>query len=77
MVKRLGLDKESATPTLRPVEADAKSTVSARSGRFKTPWVLATLVVIAIAATVLFYQKADDRRFDNLLGAQPPRIRSL
>jgi len=60
MVKRFGLDKESVAPTRAPIDAQANPAVLAVSRRFKTPWVLATFVVIAILAVVLFYQKAHD-----------------
>jgi hypothetical protein len=68
MVKRLGLDKESAAPAHALHEAQANPAVLAMSGPFKTLWVLATFVVIAIVAAVLFYQnyqKAHDQRSDS------------
>ena len=61
MVRRLGLDKTSATPTHGPVGPDANSTASAVSGPFNTSWVPATLVVIAVVAGMFFYQKAHDQ----------------
>jgi TIR domain-containing protein len=61
MVKRFGLDKESVAPTPAPDEAHANPGVLAVSKRFKTSWVLATFVVIAIVAAMLFYRKAHDQ----------------
>ena len=79
MVKRLGLDKESAAPARAPNEAPANPSVLAVSRPFKTSWVLATFVVIAIVAAVLFYRKAHDQSSGSEIAAslQQPAGSSL
>jgi hypothetical protein len=75
MVKRLGLDKESATPVHVPHEAHANPAVLTVPGRFNTLWVLAIFVVIAIVAAGLFYgnyRKAPDQRSDSESIASQP-----
>ena len=73
MVRRLGLDKESATPARAPNEAEANSTMLPASGPFKTSWVLATFVVIAVVAAVLFYRKAHDQSSGSEIVAVPQK----
>ena len=58
MVRRLGLDKELAAPARAPSEAKTNAAKSVASGPFKTSWVIATFVVIAIVAAVLFYRRS-------------------
>ena len=60
MVRRLGLDRATATSMPEAVGADAKSAPSGVPGLLKTSWAPATLVVFAVVAAVLFYQKAHD-----------------
>ena len=77
MVKRLGLDKEPAAPAKAPNEAQANPVVLTVSRPFKTSWVLATFVLIAIVAAVLFYYgKAHDQSSGSEIAAsfqQPAR----
>ena len=61
MVRRLGLDKESAVPTRASNEAGAHPAISAAARLFKTSWILATFVVIAVIAGSLFYWKPHDQ----------------
>ena len=61
MARRLGLHQESATPTVAATASDMRPAIRRGAGRFKTPWVVATLAVIAVAAAIVFYQKAPDR----------------
>ena len=61
MVRRLGLDKESAVPTRASNEAEAHPAISAAARLFKTSWILATFVVIAVIAGSLFYWKPHDQ----------------
>lgn len=69
MVKRLGLDKESAAPAHAPNEAQPGPAALAVSRPFKTSWVLATFVAIAIVAAVLFYWKAHEQSPGSEIGA--------
>ena len=72
MVKRLGLDKESAVPANGPVEAAAKSGVVAVSRPLKAYWVFPAFVVLAIVAAVFFYiQKAPEQSSESEIAGSP------
>ena len=71
MVKRLGLDKESAVPAHGPVQADASSGALAVSRPFKAYGVLAAFVLIAIAAAVFFYQKTPEQSSQSEIVGSP------
>jgi hypothetical protein len=61
MVRRLGLDKEFAAPAHASNETEANAAMLAAAGPLRTSWVLATIMLIAIVAAVLFYRKAHDQ----------------
>ena len=73
MVKRLGLDKESAVPAHGPVQAAANSGLLAVSRPLKAYGVFAAFVLIAIVAAVILYQKTPEESSESKIVGSPPR----
>ncbi|MEO8259666.1 MAG: TIR domain-containing protein [Acidobacteriota bacterium] len=73
LARRLGLDRESAAPGPAPVasNAAANAAISTASGTFKTYWVVATIVGIAIIAAVLFLRAPRDGDPGSGIAASP------
>jgi hypothetical protein len=72
MVRRLGLGQEVAVPTRASHEAGANAAIVAASRPFKTSWVVATVVAIAIVAAMLFYWRARDQTSGGEIAASSP-----